>query len=240
MTLAASDSNSAELERRVAERTADLNELLGHVAGCWDEERRVLARRLHDSLGASMTALTMHLAMLSQQLPPDGPLQERSAQMKQLLMGIIGNNRDMQRSLWNDKLEFLGLKAALLDLVARFDAEQRMTVALRLVDEEPGYPRELGLALLRCAEEGLRNIAAHAQASAVEMTLADDGHWLTLVVRDDGIGPGIADMAPPSCHGLRLLRARVANLGGSLRVDPDHGRGTVLRVMLPRSGLSAA
>src|SRR4051812_4993811 len=97
----------AEIARRVAERTADLSELLGHVATCWDEERRHLARQLHDSLGSSMTALTMHLALLTQQIPAEAALQQRTAQMKTLLMNIINTNREMQLGIWNDKLEFL-------------------------------------------------------------------------------------------------------------------------------------
>lgn len=63
----------AEVERRVAERTADLSELLGHLTTCWDDERRQLARKLHDSLGSSMTALTMHLALLTQNCPRKKP-----------------------------------------------------------------------------------------------------------------------------------------------------------------------
>src|SRR3954469_11691634 len=91
-------------------RNDDLAELLGHMTSRWDDERRQLARQLHDSLGSSMTALSMHLGLLAKKLPDDKALQDRSAQMKQLLVNIINTNRDMQLALWNDKLEFLGVK----------------------------------------------------------------------------------------------------------------------------------
>ncbi len=74
MSASAPEQLEADLERRVAERTADLTELLGHLTHCWDEERRQLARKLHDSLGSSMTALTMHLGLLTHQLPKEKPL----------------------------------------------------------------------------------------------------------------------------------------------------------------------
>ncbi|UUZ49313.1 histidine kinase [Massilia sp. B-10] len=68
MSASGPEQLEAQIALRVAERTADLSELLGHVATCWDDERRQLARQLHDTLGSSMTALTMHLALLTQQL----------------------------------------------------------------------------------------------------------------------------------------------------------------------------
>ena len=79
----------------VADRTAELSEMLGYLAACWDEERRLLARQLHDSLGSSMTALTMHLALLSSHLK-EQPQRDRAAQMKQLLNNVIETNRKMQ------------------------------------------------------------------------------------------------------------------------------------------------
>ena len=84
MNAAVPEQLEAEIERRVAERMAGMTELLGHTATCWDNERRQLARQLHDSLGSSMTALTMHLALLAQQMPADKTLQARTAQMKTL------------------------------------------------------------------------------------------------------------------------------------------------------------
>jgi len=157
--MTATQQFDAQVERRVAERTAELNELLGHLTSCWDDERRALARKLHDSLGSSMTALTMHLALLSQQMPDDQALQHRAAQMKALLLGIISTNRELQASIWNDKLEFLGVRAALSELVARFGAEHGVQARISLPDEDASYRPEQGVALLRTLEEGLPPLA---------------------------------------------------------------------------------
>ena len=224
----------AEVERRVAERTADLRELLGHLTSCWDDERRHTARKLHDSLGSSMTALTMHLALLAQQMPPDKALQHRVAQMKTLLMGIIGTNREMQSAIWNDKLEFLGVKAALSELVAQFGAEHAIAARISLPDDESSYPREKAVALLRTLEEGLRNVAAHAGASAVEVILDDNDETIMLTVRDNGAGLDQDDHFAPGCHGLRLLRERARFLGGDLTLAPAPDGGAALTVTLPR------
>lgn len=245
MTAPSTHTSGSQAERSLAEpglaepdlagRSADLAELLGHLTTCWDDERRLLARKLHDNLGSSMTALTMHLALLAQQMPAEKVLQDRAAQMKQLLANIINTNRDMQLALWNDKLEFLGIKAALRELVTEFNAAQGITARISLPDDDPSYTREQGVALLRCVEEGLRNVAAHAGATEVDVILDDNEEEVMLTVRDNGVGPGAAISARPgSCHGLRLLRERAAWLGGALRLAAAEGKGSVLTVVLPK------
>jgi len=220
-------TDPAEAEARLRE----LEELLGHVSTSWDDERRQLARKLHDNLGSSLTALTMHLTLLTQRLPPEKPLLDRVAQMKQLLLQVVNTNRQMQLALWNDKLEFLGVKAAISEHVAEFNAaHDGLQAAASLPEGEVGCTREQGVALLRCVEEGLANAAAHAGASQVDVVLDDNEDELTLTVRDNGNGAATVHGAAPDCHGLRLLRERVRFLGGEFSVGPaPGGAGSCLR-----------
>ena len=239
MSTPASEQFEAELERRVAERTAGLVELLGHQATCWDDERRLLARKLHDTLGSSMTALTMHLALLTQQLPQEKVLQDRSKQMKTLLMNIINTNRELQLALWNDKLEFLGIKPALCEVVEEFCREHKLVGRVSLPDEDASYSREQGVALLRSVEEGLRNVMQHAQASEVDIILDDNDEEIMLTVRDNGVGPAGARPEALDCHGLRMLRERAHYLGGELSLKPGPESGSVLTLLLPRTAPAA-
>lgn len=240
MTAPVPEQFEAEIERRVAERTAALAELLGHVTHCWDDERRQLARKLHDSLGSSMTALTMHLALLTQQMPQEKVLQNRTAQMKTLLMNIINTNRDMQLAIWNDKLEFLGVRSALAELVTGFGAEHKLVARISLPDEESSYQREQGVALLRVVEEGLRNVLRHANATEVDVILDDNDEEIMLTVRDNGVGPARYDQASLDCHGIRMLAERARYLGGRLTLAPAPGQGSALTVVLPRQAAGAA
>jgi len=216
-------------------RAADLSELLGHVNTCWDNERRSLSRQLHDSLGSSLTALTMHLGLLTLKLPPDPALHERTTQMKNLLHTIIETNRQMQHRLWNDKLEFLGVRVALSELVAQFGAEHGIEARCSLPDDEPHCPRSHSVVLLRTVEEGLRNIAAHARATEVDVIVDDNDEELMLTVKDNGIGIDGVPAIRPGKHGLRMVRERAVYLGGSLTLatNPDHG--TTLTVILPKA-----
>jgi signal transduction histidine kinase len=220
---------------------AELRELLGYVNNCWDDERRALSRQMHDSLGSSLTALTMHLGLLTSKLPPEPALLDRAAQMKNLLHAIIETNRGMQHKLWNDKLEFLGLRVALGELVAQFGTEQLMKASCSLPDDEPACPRSHRVVLLRAAEEGLRNVATHARAGRVDVIVDDMDDSIVLTVKDDGVGLGqaaIADSDWHKHHGLRMIRERAIFLGGALTLAANGGQGAVLTVTLPKPPLA--
>jgi signal transduction histidine kinase len=224
----------APQEQRDQLRSADLSELLGHVHTCWDNERRSLSRQLHDSLGSSLTALTMHLGLLMQKMPQEPALQDRAAQMKQLLMQVVETNRQMQLKLWNDKLEFLGVRVALRELVAQFGAQHQMTARCSLPDDELSCPASHNVVLLHALEEGLRNVVAHAQATLVEVIVDDNEDEVMLTVKDNGVG---LDGAPPVLagkFGLRTARERAAYLGGTLTLNGSPGAGATLTMILPK------
>lgn len=221
-----------------AARSADLCELLGHLNTRWDDERRALSRQLHDNTGSSLTALAMHLSLLAQQMPQEHALGERIAQMKKLLSKVIESNRQIQESLWNDKLEFLGMNVALGELGARFGERHALTVHCSLPEREPAYPRTYGLTLLRALEEALSNIAAHAHASAVEIVVDDNGEALMLTVKDNGIGLTDGAVAQAGKHGLRTLREQLRYLGGSLTLSGNSG--TTLTATLPAPAATPA
>ncbi len=216
-------------------QAAELRELLGYVTDSWDDQRRQLARQLHDTLGSSMTALTMHLALLTQALPKEKALQERSAQMKTLLTNIININRDMQLALWNDSLEFLGIRPAITEVMEQFRERERLVARLSLPEDEVHYPRRHAATLLRALEEGLSNVVAHAGATEVDVILDDDGDQVMLTVRDNGVGIDGAEPFGRARHGLRALRERALYLGGSLTVGaaPEGAPGARLTIILP-------
>lgn len=225
-------------------RSADLSELLGHVHNCWDNERRSLSRQLHDSLGSSLTALTMHLGLLMQKLPPDPALQDRAGHMKKLLGQIVETNRQMQLKLWNDKLEFLGVRVALDELVTQFGEQRGIKARCSLPEDELDCPRSHGIVLLHTLEEALRNIVQHAQASEVDVIVDDNEDEVMLTVKDNGVGLSGPVPASDSAgkFGLRMARERAAYLGGTLTLSAGANGGVTLTMILPKpaSEVSAA
>ena len=199
-------------------RSADLSELLGHVHTCWDNERRSLSRQLHDSLGSSLTALTMHLG---------------------LLMQIVETNRQMQLKLWNDKLEFLGVRVALGELTEHFGEQHGITARCSLPEDELDCPRSYGIVLLHTLEEALRNIAAHAQATKVDVIVDDNEDEVMLTVKDNGAGLSGPVPAPAGASsgkfGLRMARERAAYLGGRLTLAAGAEGGVTLTMVLPKN-----
>ena len=224
-------------------RSADLSELLGHVHTCWDNERRSLSRQLHDSLGSSLTALTMHLGLLMQKMPQEPALQDRAAHMKKLLMQIVETNRQMQIKLWNDKLEFLGVRVALGELTEQFGLQHHLIARCSLPEEELDCPRSHGIVLLHTLEEALRNIAAHAQATEVDVIVDDNEDEVMLTVKDNGVGLSGPVQAMPGesagKFGLRMARERAAYLGGALTLAAGAERGVTLTMILPKSATAA-
>jgi len=216
-----------------AQRNAELSDLLGHLHNCWDNERRSLSRQLHDSLGSTLTALTMHLGLLTQKMPPDPALQDRAEQMKQLLLQVVETNRQMQMRLWNDRLEFLGVRVALCEAAEQFGEQQHITVRCRLPEHELQCPRSHSAVLLHALEEGLRNIAMHAHASAVDVQVSEAAHSITLQLKDNGIGLGGGNDQNSGKFGLRTVRERAAYLGGTLTLEQAVDGGTLLTVQLP-------
>ena len=232
--MSAQTDPNKEAAQADAERAADLSELLGHVNTSWDNERRALSRQLHDSLGSSLTALTMHLSLLTQKMPQDAALLDRAATMKQLLLNVIETNRQMQMKLWNDKLEFLGVNVALGELAAQFADQHKIAVRCSLPEDELICPRNVGVALLRTLEEALGNIATHANATEVDIIIDDNDEALMMTVKDNGVGLPASEPVEMSKHGLRSVRERVHYLGGSLSLTANPQGGTALTVVLPR------
>lgn len=215
-------------------RNAELSDLLGHLHNCWDNERRSLSRQLHDSLGSTLTALTMQLGLLTQKMPPDPALQDRAAQMKQLLLQVVETNRQMQMRLWNDRLEFLGVRVALCEAVEQFGTRQRISVRCRLPEQELQCPRSHSVVLLHALEEGLRNIATHAHASAIDVQVDETPDSITLRLKDNGVGLVAGNDQSSGKFGLRTVRERAAYLGGTLSLTSHPDGGTLLTVALPK------
>ena len=202
----------------LAARSAQLEQLTRLLLRTQEEERRRLARELHDEAGQILTAAKIELDL-------DG-----RTQAGMLVGRAINQIRDVSHLLRPSELDDLGLLPALRGLVEDFGRRSRITARLEAPDQVPGCPAELEVALYRVVQEALTNVARHSGARTVEVVLRADDGLVRLTVADDGTGaPG-----EPTPHlGLLGIRERVAALAGRLEITTASGAGFRLDATIP-------
>ena len=222
-----------QLEATIAERTAALRELTNHIETIREEEKRAIARELHDDMGATLTSLSMHLQGAYILFPDEEKWALRKSKIKSLLSDVVATTRRMQTSLRPTMLDLFGLKTAIGDLMAEFGAQYGLICHASLPDEEPLLNARLDIGLYRMLQEILNNVAKHANASKVDVILDIDEDRLALTVRDDGIGIAAERLHNPTTYGLRGLRERAAFLGGSISIRGGAAGGTTVMIQIP-------
>lgn len=233
-------ASHAELERRVAERTAalttardGLRRLAAHHHRVREEERAHIARDIHDELGASLTALQLDLNWLRQRLAADAELNAHLARMVDVASTAMGAVRRILGDLRPGILDHAGLWAALECLLA--DTQSRSELVCRYACPPEVEAVRLGkdaeIAVYRIVQEVLTNVQRHARARSVSLDARIDNRDLVLALADDGCGMQLP--AQPATFGLMGMRERALALGGTLDIDSAPGTGTRVRLRLP-------
>ena len=216
------------LAHQVIDRTAELTELSRHLMRVAETDKAKLAAELHDEMGSLLTVLSMRLNRLGEQLS-DPRLAVEHAQMMDLVRSMVVSQRRIATSLRPVLLDTFGLGVALRHYVQDWGKHAGIQAEVSIADHLPALPANASLALFRIAQEALTNVAKHANASSVNVTLKSEGVRVTLRIDDDGIGlaPGVAHLT--SSHGILGMRERLLEFGGVLLVEEGRrGRGTRL------------
>ncbi|MEO5881643.1 MAG: CHASE3 domain-containing protein [Caldimonas sp.] len=233
------ESERDRLEAEVTARTRQLKELAQHLQTIREDERSLLARELHDELGALLTAAKLDAARLKSRLGKTTPeVLERLAHLNETLNGGIALKRRIIEDLRPSSLSNLGLVAALEILIREFG--QRSEVAMNQELEHVDLSPAAQLTVYRLVQEALTNIAKYAKSTRVEVTLAriDEEH-VRIAVRDNGIGFD-STVERAATHGLLGMRYRVESDGGSMRLESAPGQGTLIEATLPVLDLDSA
>jgi signal transduction histidine kinase len=224
-----------ELELQVERRTASLRRLSSHLLNIQDDERRRIARDLHDSAGQYLAALKMNLAQLDQpDLAKAKPVLEES---NQLLDRCLAEIRTISYLLHPPMLDESGLPAAAMWYAEGFAKRSGIQANLEISPRLERLPRDVEMVLFRALQESLTNVHRHSQSPQVDVRIEAEDGQVALVVRDYGRGFGPEQLetfrgGSDLGVGLAGMRERVNDLDGILEVRSEKP-GTSVRVTLP-------
>jgi len=214
-----------------------LRALAARLENVREEERTRVAREIHDQLGQALTAIKMDLSALSRELPADRT--QPSVRIERLLKLVdetIQSVRRIATELRPGILDDLGLAAAVEWAAEEFQARTGTTCRVRLPDFDIAMDPERATAVFRIFQETLTNVARHADATEVDVTLAKSNGDLSLEVRDNGKGIADAKVFEGQTLGILGMRERALLLGGELTISGGPGTGTTVKVRIPVAG----
>ena len=227
--------SAIELERMVDLRTAELRRLSGRLMTLQDEERRRIAREIHDGLGQELAAAKMIVdGILAKDTTPG--MKQASAEASQLVDRAIQQVRTISHLLHPPLLDEVGLVSALRWYLEGLSERSGIVIGL---DVEPRdlsrLKPELETAIFRIIQEALTNMFRHSGARNGSISLVENNGNIKVTVRDDGKGieDQVAQLRPDSLGvGIGGMRQRVSELGGSLRLSNAHP-GTIVEAVIP-------
>jgi signal transduction histidine kinase len=233
------------LEQKVHDRTAalesanaNLGELSSRLQQIRDEERRQIARELHDSVGQMLTALSMNLSVVQAQARNLDPAAARAvSESAHLVQQINRETRTISHLLHPPLLDVAGLVSALRWYADGFSERSKIKIEIDLPDDFPRLSDEMEIAIFRVVQECLTNIHRHSGASEASIRMRQQDHLLQVEVHDNGRGMPLEkqlELSSPgrSGVGFRGMRERLRQLGGRLDIRSE-GSGTTITGTLP-------
>jgi PAS domain S-box-containing protein len=226
---------SALLEEVSAARVS-LQRLSHKLLEIQENERRRIARELHDEIGQVLTAIQINLEML-ERAPEARELQPRLRESTDLVEHALQQVRDLSLDLRPSILDDLGLVSALLWYTERHGERTGMSVQVAMDPLPFRLAPDIETACFRIVQEALTNIARHSRASRVRVEFCRKGDDLEVLVRDNGTGFDVkkahARAAGGASMGLLGMRERAELVGGSLAIRSIPGKGSLIRLLVP-------
>ena len=225
-------------ERRHAEET--IRALLNDVITAQEEERRRIARELHDETAQALTALLVGLRSVEQSTGIE-QAREAAGALRASVASALESVKRIARGLRPSILDDLGLEEALERLGAEMTRAHGFSVDVQVTGSHlPRLPEPTEVALYRIAQEALTNVGKHAASKAVSVLVHRDNVTVRLVVEDDGRGFDVADSLSAGQLGLVGMRERAHLVRGSMTVESSPGKGTTIGIIVPLRAESSA
>ncbi len=219
----------------------NLRQVSGHLMRVQDEERRRIARELHDSTGQKLAAARMFLESVTKTTNPKS-IDKRVLETVELIEGAFQDIRTLSQVLHPPLLDEAGLVSATRSMVDSFSQRAKIHVEFQVPEGFGRLPQPVELALFRVIQESLTNIHRHSGAKRAKVEIAQTPEQITLEVRDNGKGlpPNFrSDVKQVLGVGILGMKERLSQLGGLLKIESDK-KGTVVRAVVPSRAPSTA
>jgi len=222
-----------ESDRRKDELLARARELAESLATVREDERRAVAISLHEGVAQDLYAAQLTLQELERKGHVRAGIRELARELSQIIDQSIGHVRNLTNHLYPTSLVHLSLSKALEQLGRDFGRRSGVRVVVDELADFPELEVETRVLFFRAAQEALANVARHAKASTVDISLEADTERIAMLVADDGKGIAADDLNKVGSLGLLGMRERFAAAGGGLTVERRDSCGTCLTVFLP-------
>lgn len=225
-----------EAEERLRSSREKLRGLTAYLESAREEERRKMARKIHDELGHMLTGLKIDLSWLAKRLSKEQEsLFEKTKSMSKLVDTTIQTVKKIAAELRPGVLDDLGISTAIEWQTGEFEKMAEIKCEFSSNPADIILDQERSIAIFRIFQEMLTNIIRHAKATRVKVSLKKEGDNIVLEVRDNGKGISNKQISDPKAFGLIGMRERVRPWEGEIKISGAPGKGTTVAVSIPLS-----
>lgn len=211
-----------------------IRKLYSHAQNLLEDERKRIAREVHDELGQTLTALKIDLTNVNSDLPPDQrPIKDKIKEMSLLVDRTIETVQRITTELRPQILDIFGINEAIEWQATEFQKRTGIYCEMIIENNLTDLNKDCATTIYRIFQETLTNVARHAEATKIQVHLFNEGNQLVLRVEDNGAGITKSQMADPKSFGLIGIQERALHWGGEAVISGEMGKGTIVHVTIP-------
>ena len=230
-----------EMVQQIRKYRAGVRQYVADITKTQEEERKRIARELHDDTVQSLIAMGQRIELIKETLDDPEEARARLSEVRSMVTGVIASVRQFSRDLRPLTLEDLGLPASMQYLVNQLAQSEGIEVNLKVEGEPEGLPADMEVAIYRILQEALNNVKKHAYATQVKVTALFTQSQIKLTVQDNGQGfevpETLTDFASNGSFGMMGLQERAKLFGGNVIVRSHPNQGTTILLIMPRQSV---
>lgn len=223
-------------EEALRESQTEFRNLASHLQEISENERKAIAREIHDEVGQAMTALKMDISSLADSVGDNMIMLNKIGSMAALINSTLSVVRRLQTELRPHMIDDLGLGETIRWQLSEFEKRSKVFCSIDISADIDSLGEKPSITLFRVMQEALTNIARHAEAGNVHVAIREENGKIAMEIKDDGKGIDPEKIRDSRSFGILSMRERVTALGGSLEISGEPGKGTVVTAKISGNG----